>query len=281
MILAALWAQVHSRGLGKDRHSNSEGGYAMVVLLVSLSVMAVMMSVAMPVWKQTAQREKETELVFRGEQYARAIALFQRKHGPGTLPPSINVLVEERFIRKKFKDPITNDDFAPILQGVSTQGNSTGQAPSQQPQGQGRGLTPTPPATSQQGRGAQPAGNAPGTAFGGVTGVASKSKEKSIRLYKGRNHYNEWQFVYTPPAQAPGTGGPNAPGVGGQRGRGNQSPTNPQGGTPFPPGMRGGPGDGRGRGFGAPPDGRSGFPPFGPTSPSGPPRGTGPLPPGR
>src|SRR4029453_15240237 len=76
----------------------SEWGYAMVVLLVSLSVMAVMMSVAMPVWKQTAQREKETELVFRGEQYARAIALFQRKHGPGTLPPSINVLVEERFI---------------------------------------------------------------------------------------------------------------------------------------------------------------------------------------
>jgi type II secretory pathway pseudopilin PulG len=252
----------------------------MVVLLVSLSVMAVMMSVAMPVWKQTAQREKETELVFRGEQYARAVALFQRKHGPGTLPPSINVLVEERFIRKKYKDPITNDDFAPILQGVSTQANSTGQTPSQQPQGPGRGLTSTPPAPSQQGRGAQPGGNPSGTAFGGVTGVASKSKEKSIRLYKGRNHYNEWQFVYTPPAQAPGTGGPNAPGVGGQRGRGNQNPSTPQGGTPFPPGLRGGPGDGRGRGFGAP-DGRSGFPPFGPTSPGGPPRGTGPLPPGR
>ena len=149
--------------------------------------------------------------MFRGEQCARAIALFQRKHGPGTLPPSINVLVEERFIRKKFKDPITNDDFAPILQGVSTQGNNTGQTPSQQPQGQGRGLTPTPPATSQQGRGAQPAGNAPGTAFGGVTGVASKSKEKSIRLYKGRNHYNEWQFVYTPPAPAPGTWRPRTP----------------------------------------------------------------------
>ena len=30
-----------STGLGKDRHSNSERGYAMVVLLVSLSVMAV------------------------------------------------------------------------------------------------------------------------------------------------------------------------------------------------------------------------------------------------
>src|SRR5262245_13847027 len=273
---------VPDRARLKPSRSTSENGYAMVVLLVSLSVMAVMMSVAMPVWKQTAQREKETELVFRGEQYARAIALFQRKHGPGTLPPSINVLVEERFVRKKYKDPITNDDFAPILQGVSTQGNSSGQTSSQQAQqaqGQGRGLTPTQPATSQPGRGAQPVGNAPGTAFGGVTGVASKSKEKSIRLYKGRNHYNEWQFVYTPPAQAPGTGGPNAPGVGGQRGRGNQPP-NPQGGTLFPPGLRGGPGDGRGRGFGAPPDGRSGLPPFGPNS-SGGPRGAGPQSPGR
>ena len=114
--------------------------------------------------------------------------------------------------------------------------------------------------TSQPGRGAQPAGNAPGTAFGGVTGVASKSKEKSIRLYKGRNHYNEWQFVYTPPAQAPGYRRPDAPRRRGQRGRGNQSPANPQGGTPFPPGMRGGPGDGRGRGFASPPDGR--FEPF-------------------
>ena len=84
MMLATLCVQVRGTGLGKDRYSNSERGYAMVVLLVSLSVMAVMMSVAMPVWKQTAQREKETELVFRGEQYARAIALFQRKHGPGT-----------------------------------------------------------------------------------------------------------------------------------------------------------------------------------------------------
>jgi type II secretory pathway pseudopilin PulG len=220
--------RVRNKAMVARHPARDDCGYAMVVLLVSLSVMAVMMSVAMPVWKQTAQREKETELVFRGEQYARAIALFQRKHGPGTLPPSINVLVEERFIRKKYKDPITNDDFAPILQGVSTQGNSTGQTPSQTPQGQGRGLTPTPPATSQQGRGAQPAGNAPGTAFGGVTGVASKSKEKSIRLYKGRNHYNEWQFVFAA-AMMPGQG-MGRPGMPGAGGRGGMPGTGGRGG---------------------------------------------------
>src|SRR5215207_1193740 len=91
-----------------------DSGYAMVVLIVGLSVMAVLMSAAMPVWKQIAKREKEAELVFRGEQYARAIGLFQRKNGPGTLPPSFDLLVEQRFLRKKFKDPITDDDFVPV-----------------------------------------------------------------------------------------------------------------------------------------------------------------------
>src|SRR5687767_14014546 len=60
-----------------------------------------------------AKREKEAELVFRGNQYARAIGLFQRKFA-NTPPPTIDVLVEQRFLRKKYKDPITNDDFQPL-----------------------------------------------------------------------------------------------------------------------------------------------------------------------
>ncbi len=87
-------------------------GYAMVALLVGMSVMAVMLTAVMPSWNQMARREKEAELVFRGEQYARAIGLFQRRSGPGVLPPSLDVLVDQKFLRKKYKDPITNDDFA-------------------------------------------------------------------------------------------------------------------------------------------------------------------------
>ena len=75
-----------------------------------------MFTVVMPVWKQTARREKEEELVFRGKQYVHAIGLFQRKFA-NAFPPNIDVLVEQRFLRKKFKDPITNDDFVPIPAG--------------------------------------------------------------------------------------------------------------------------------------------------------------------
>ena len=88
-------------------------GYAMAALLVGMSVMAVLMGALLPVWSHMATREKEEELIFRGNQYARAIGLFQRKFA-NTPPPTIDVLVEQRFLRKKYKDPITNDDFQPI-----------------------------------------------------------------------------------------------------------------------------------------------------------------------
>src|SRR3954452_25400652 len=106
----------------------SEQGYAMAALLVAMTIMAIMFTVVMPVWKQAAQREKEEELVFRGKQYVHAIGLFQRKFA-NAYPPNIDVLVAQRFLRKKYKDPITNDDFVPIPVGQGAPGNrqATGQ----------------------------------------------------------------------------------------------------------------------------------------------------------
>src|SRR5215203_7513403 len=90
--------------------SRSEAGYAMAALLVAMALMAVMMSVAMPVWRQAAQREKEAELVWRGQQYDRALQLYRRKSGvPGA--PNLDVLIQQKFLRKKYKDPITGGDF--------------------------------------------------------------------------------------------------------------------------------------------------------------------------
>ena len=81
----------------------------MAALLVALAVMAVMMSVALPVWRHEAQREKEAELVWRGQQYIRAIRLFQMK--TQSLPTSVDILVQGGYLRKKFTDPITNGEF--------------------------------------------------------------------------------------------------------------------------------------------------------------------------
>jgi len=246
----------------------SERGYAMAALLVGLSVMAVLMSMALPVWSQFARREREEELIWRGQQYARAVGLFQRKFA-NTFPPTIDILVEQRFLRKKYKDPITNDDFLPIPAG----GVQPGQIDPRQP-GQTNPQAGGPPASgrgAQNGLGGQAVPGAPvvqgpsgvGVAqpFIGIQGVVSKSKESSIKIYNGRSKYNEWAFVYLASSQRggampPGGGLPgNGPGGNQQQGRGGF----PNNGVDRRPGVNA---PGQPNPFGQPP-------PFGQPSPFG------------
>ena len=107
MNALTILIHMYLAGQGKWRRRarrSPDAGYAMAALLVGITIMAVMMTVAMPVWKQMVQREKEEELVFRGEQIAHSIGMFQRKFA-NAYPPSIDVLVEQKFLRKKYKDP--------------------------------------------------------------------------------------------------------------------------------------------------------------------------------
>jgi type II secretory pathway pseudopilin PulG len=257
----------------------------MVALLVGMSIAAVLMTVAMPAWRQMVRREQEAELIFRGQQYVRAIGLFQKQAGPGVLPPNLDTLVNGHFLRKKFKDPITNQDFE-LLSPTAAAGQPTPGGPAP---GAGAGAGAAPGA----GRGFQtsgavvgnPTGGQPGAAptggrgaLGGIIGVASKSKAASIKIYNGRTHYNEWQFVFVAQTQAPGSAVPGQ--VPGQRGGGPGVGGNPQRGTPPPFGAGGqntgrqGPGGGRGNAPTFPTGGRGGQPsvptPQQPTSPFAP-----------
>ena len=225
---------------------SDESGYLMVALLVAMTVMAIMMTAAMPAWHTLARREKEAELVFRGEQYARALMLYQRRFA-NQPAPSVDALVTGRYLRKKYKDPITNDDFQLLGGGATMPGQTSGQVPAQRAQSaiqeaqaalkQAQALRQ---AASQGGRGGVPIG---GGVVSGIVGVTSKSEEKSLRLYNGRDTYNQWIFM--PVAQAARAGGVGPGGAGrgvpdGGRGRGVQPP-----------------GDG-GRGRGAQPPGDAG-----------------------
>lgn len=208
----------------------------MAALLVGMSVMAVLLGALLPQWTTLATREKEQELVFRGNQYARAIGLFQRKFA-NAAPPTLDVLVEQRFLRKKYKDPMTNGDFQPIYASQAPQG---GNAPAANRPGQQATARPSSPGqqTPQPG-----SGNAGATSGVGIIGVSSKSTETSLKLYNGRDKYSEWAFVYVQPVQRPqgpgqgvqpGAGGPQRPGQ--QPGQ-QQRPGVPGGGqlNPFSP----------------------------------------------
>lgn len=242
-------------------------GYAMAALLVAMSVMAVVMSALLPVWSHMATREKEEELIFRGKQYARAIGLFQRKFA-NAAPPTIDVLVEQRFLRKKYKDPITNDDFQPLYANQAVmQGPGGGPAAQRPGQQVSAGLGTPAQQTPQGGFGGTGAG-----AQGGVIGVTSKSKDESIKIYNGRSKYNEWAFVYIQTTQRPGqTGGPG-PGGPARPGQ-QQGPFGMQPGA-MPPGAQG-PNGQRGfevprPGFGQPNRPPIGQSPFGNPNPNGP-----------
>jgi type II secretory pathway pseudopilin PulG len=208
----------------------------MAALLVALAVMAVLMSVALPVWRHDARREKEEELVFRANQYARAIRLFNLK--TNALPTRVDDLVQQRFLRKRYKDPITNDDFELISAANPNPGGVQG---STMPGGRGSSATigGPPASTGRLGPNSNPGGSND-TVPGGILGVRSKSKDESIRLYMNRNHYNEWMFIFQGLGAGGGRGGAGGrggPGAGGPGGRG--MPMGPGGrGMPIGPGRR-------------------------------------------
>src|SRR2546430_2040572 len=77
--------------------SREEGGYALVALLVVMSLMALFAMAATSNVKQQAQREREKEAIFRGEQVADAIRLYYRSKGAGgvnSLPTDMDQLLE-------------------------------------------------------------------------------------------------------------------------------------------------------------------------------------------
>ena len=268
----------------------------MAALLVAMSVMGIMLSMALPVWRTAVRREREAELIFRGEQYAHAIELFSRRNGG--FPPSLDVLEKGRFLRKLYKDPMTGEgEFQAVYLGQVLPGQT--RVPAQPGRGGGPATGPagrTGQAPTAGGRGAPAAtqfpgaraGQPPGAASdqagtigaGPIIGVVSKSTEESLRLYAGRGRYSEWAFVATAATrqagsaaggQNPGQGrGAGQPVPGGRGGAGRSGPLGPSG--PLPGRGRAGPGSappGRGSPFGPP----GGYPPFGgqqPTSPSRP-----------
>ena len=233
----------------------------MAVLLVAMAVMMTLMTVAMPVWRQQQKREREEELLFRLKQYAHALVLYQRRL-PGAAPANLDDLVKERFLRRKYKDPITGKDFAILrvgqvspgmtspLPGMTTSGATTSSRP-----GQISGQGPTGGTGSQVGSGPgmsmSPTGQPGrpgtiGTPTGAIRGVVSSSKESSLRVWKGRTQYDQWEVsieditprvfgAQTPqPGQNQRPGGPGQSRPGQQMGPGqspSQLPGNPYGGT--------------------------------------------------
>ena len=77
--------------------NHSEGGYALVSLLLVMSLLALFALGAAQNIRQQAQREREKEAIFRGEQVADAVRAYYRYRGAqgvNSLPTSMDDLLQ-------------------------------------------------------------------------------------------------------------------------------------------------------------------------------------------
>jgi type II secretory pathway pseudopilin PulG len=297
-------------------HRASERGYILITLILFVALIVIAAMVTAPILTFQVKRDREEELVHRGVQYSRAMKHFVKKFGryPTRLEELENTN-QVRFLRKRYKDPITGKDFkilhmgdvqlsfgagiagaTPVnglnpgaagiaggpggqaglgpgglntiavagalgaaglnsAQGAGSAGintplnatsaatqnadeNANGDAPGATPN-QGPGLTsagaPGTPGAGNPGNGAPG-----GQVFGGgpMVGVASTSKDKTIRIFNKKEHYNEWQFIYDPTTDIGGLlTTPNQPSLQGATTALQGAP-----GTPGAPGAPGAPG---------------------------------------
>jgi type II secretory pathway pseudopilin PulG len=153
--------------------SGKQHGSALLMVLVAVVIIGLVAGIAGQSWRSLAQRAREAELLWRGEQYRQAISRYYLvRQGPrNTYPAKLEDLLKDprfpqpvRHLRKLYNDPMTGGDWEII--------------------------------------------KAPG---GGVAGVRSTSPlqpfqqagfPKDLESFEGKDSYQKWEFVFLP-AKAP------------------------------------------------------------------------------
>lgn len=149
------------------------GGFTYLTVLFIVAILMTGLALVGEVWETAAKREKETELLFVGNQYRRAIALFYEKTPGGVkrYPRALEELLKdprqpgtERYLRQLYPDPLGSKEW---------------------------GIVKAPD--------------------GGVAGVFSLSEEKPLKTgnfkvrdagFEAAQRYADWKFIYSPAAAA-------------------------------------------------------------------------------
>ncbi len=202
----------------------------LVIVMMVATLLLIALTAALPSVYQEGQREREAELIFRGTQYARAVALFHRQFN--RFPVSTKELMGTngmRFLRQEYRDPmdpkgkwrfihvnasgvlidsknqpLTTNQSNPAGLGASSSSSSMlggsssfGGSSSMGLQGgsSGIGINSSAGSSSSFGPTSSFFGG-PGQIQGAyIAGVAATSHHESIRVWQKHTHYDEWEFV--------------------------------------------------------------------------------------
>lgn len=163
---------------------SGERGFSLVAAMSGIAIMMIMMSAGVPSWRYVMQNMREEELIFRGNQIADAVERYQRKNG-GAAPSSVEDLVKGKFLRKAWKDPMTQDGKWRFLKpgevgGMRFRNRLRGRDRNAGPGGEGQ---------------AADRFNAALGGLGGFVGVATTFEGEAFRIFNGQTRYDEWFFV--------------------------------------------------------------------------------------
>jgi len=165
------------------RHSS---GFTYLGALFAIVIMGMALATASELWSTAQKRAKERELLFVGNEFRNAIALYYNK-SPGAAkqyPKTLEELLKdprklttERYLRKIYRDPLTNKTEWGLVTG---------------PDGRIEGIYSL--AQSQP--------------------LKTGNFSEADREFEGKTSYADWKFVYRPkqaplPAR-PGQGAPAA-----------------------------------------------------------------------
>src|SRR5262245_7901632 len=139
---AATWLPWTARPIMSGRMSRlNQQGFTFLTTVFAIVLIGISISVAAQQWRTVVQRDKEEELLYRGDQIKHAIEAYYRDGGPqglGAVPvpaPGTKPIVaqypscgsegkdcfkdllgdptshKKRYLRKAYKDPMTNEDW--------------------------------------------------------------------------------------------------------------------------------------------------------------------------
>lgn len=173
----AVTAHLIARGsMPALRPPHNNAGFTYLAILFIVAIMGIALAAAGSVWHVAQQREKERELLYIGNQYRQAITLYYERSPGGAkqFPKKLEYLLQDnrmvttqRYLRKIYRDPITNSKTWGIVEGPSNSIMGVYSLSESLPLKQG-------------------------------------NFDESDQDFTGKSHYSEWKFVSATKAVQPG-----------------------------------------------------------------------------
>lgn len=115
-----------SKVLSHKSFSAYVGGFAYIALLLTLAGLVLILGAASEQIEQSAQRDREEQLMFVGNQFRAAIAsYYERSPGTKRYPQKLDELLQDnrfskpiRHLRNLYKDPMTNQADWQLIRGA-------------------------------------------------------------------------------------------------------------------------------------------------------------------